>query len=541
VLLKKFPVYPILLAVFPILSLWAANLQYIRPESTFRSFLTILFGTSIFWGVLTAILRNIHKAAIITSITGILFSSYGRLYPLIENFSVLGLNIGRHRFLLGFMGVVLIAIFWCIIKTRKDLSRILPVMLLVSLGLLALPSIQIASHLMKETNLKSVNLSAQVSTQRRDKALIPLNAFPQDQLPDIYYIILDSYGRADVLNDCFGYNIQPFLESMEELGFVAAAESQTNFTITDLSLAAALNMDYPQSFAIEPKQASDPAVLHEWTVHNTVRNSLERIGYQSVAFDSGYGISQWNDADVYYVRSSSMRWLLGGINPFEDMYLNTTIGTLIFQFESKMATSVRVFLDGAHLEHRQRMLDIMDNLVKVPDNPAPTFAFAHILAPHNPFVFGPDGEYISRNTPFTLNNDPDTRNGFAYINGYTDQVAYLNKRFYEIISEILRKSEIPPVIILQGDHGPSKWVTSVSGRSDILNLYYFPGAEDVIYPTISPVNSFRLIFNSLFDANLPLIADQTFFTTHSTIEQLLPVSGEEEKCNPAFLKPRKQN
>lgn len=539
--MKKFPVYPILLAAFPILSLWAANLQYIRPESTIRSFLVVLLGTIVVWGVLAVLLRNIHKAAIITSIAGIMFSSYGRLYPLIEDISVFGVNIGRHRFLIVIMGLILVALSLWVIKTKKDLSRIIPVMLLVCLGLLALPSIQIANHLIKEAKLMSVNLSAQASTQRRDATTIPLNSLPQDKLPDIYYIILDSYGRADVLNDCFDQNIQPFLTSMEELGFVTAAESQTNFTITDLSLAAALNMDYPQTFAIEPKQASDPAVLHEWTVHSTVRNSLESMGYQTVAFDSGYGISQWYDADIYYVRSAGLRWLLGGINPFEDMFLNTTVGTLIFQFESRLPTSMRVFLDGAHLEHRQRMLDIMDNLVKVPDNPAPTFTFAHILAPHNPFVFGPDGEYIRRNTPFTLNNDPDAKSGFAYITGYTDQVTYLNKRFLEIITEILQKSDVPPVIILQGDHGPSKWVTSVTGRSYILNMYYFPGAEDMIYPSISPVNSFRLVFNSLFDANLPLIADQTFFTTHSTIEQLLPVTGEEEKCNPAFLKPRKQN
>ncbi len=539
--MKKFPVYPILLAAFPILSLWAANLQYIRPESIYRSFLGVLLGTIIVWGVLAVLLRNIHKAAIITSIAGIMFSSYGRLYPLIEDVSVFGVIIGRHRFLIVIMGLILVALSLWVIKTKKDLSRIIPLMLIVSFGLLAIPSIQIASHLLKEANLKSVNLSAQASTQRRDVTTLPLISLPQDKLPDIYYIILDSYGRADVLNDCFDQNIQPFLENMEEIGFVTAAESQTNFTITDLSLAAALNMDYPQSFAIEPEQASDPAVLHEWTVHNTVRNSLESMGYQTVAFDSGYGISQWYDADIYYVRSAGLRWLLGGINPFEDMFLNTTVGTLIFQFESRLPTIMRVFLDGAHLEHRQRMLDIMDNLVKVPDNPAPTFTFAHILAPHNPFVFGPDGEYIRRNTPFTLNNDPDAKSGFAYITGYTDQVTYLNKRFLEIISEILQKSDVPPVIILQGDHGPSKWVTSVTGRSYILNMYYFPGAEDLIYPSISPVNSFRLVFNSLFDANLPLIADQTFFTTHSTIEQLLPVTGEEEKCNPAFLKPRKQN
>ncbi len=539
--LKKIPFYPILLAVFPILSLWAANLKYVRPESTIRSFLVVLLGTIIFGGVLVALLKNIHKAAVVTSVVVLIFSSYGRLYPLIEELSILGVNIGRHRFLIITMCIVLFTFSWWVIRSKRNFSRILPAMLLVSMGMLIVPIIQIFTYFIKEANLKSANLATQVSSQRRDGAYIPLKSLPQDQLPDIYYIILDSYGRADVLSDCFSYDIQQFLVGMEDLGFVTATDSQTNFTITDLSLAASLNMDYPQSFAIEPAQASDPAVLNEWTIHNTVRNSLEGIGYKTVAFDSGYGISQWNDADVYFVRPSSMRWLLGGINPFEDMYLNTTLGTLIFQLESKLPASVRVFLDGAHLEHRQRMLDIMDNLVKVPDNPAPTFAFAHILAPHNPFVFGPDGEYINRNTPFTLNNDPDTKNGFAYISGYTDQVSYLNKRFTEILTEIIQKSDIPPVIILQGDHGPSKWVTSISGRSDILNMYFFPGAKEVIYPSITPVNSFRLVFNSVFDAGLPLIDDQTFFTTHSTIEQLLPVTGDGENCNPAFLNPRKQN
>ena len=465
--MKKFPVYPILLAVFPILSLWAANLLYVGVTATYRSFLVILLGTFLLWGILAAVFRDVHKSALITSLAGVLFFSYGRLYPVIEDVSLLGFNIGRHRYLVLAFGVILFLLAWRIVASKKDFSKINSLMLLVGVGLVALPVFQITSHYIRQAGFAASQNGDQLTTQRTQPDVVTLTPPADGVLPDIYYIILDSYGRADVLKDCFQYDIQPFLNGLESEGFVTAERSQTNFTITDLSLTASLNMDYPQALAVKPAQASDPAVLHEWAVHNTVRNSLEKIGYKTVAFDSGYGVSQWEDADVYYVRSSGARWLLGGINPFEDMLLNTTLGTIVFQMDARLPTALRVFLDGAHLEHRQRMLDIMDNLVKVPDNPEPTFTFVHILAPHNPFVFGPDGEYVSRNTPFTLNNDQDIKDGFVYISGYTDQVIYLNKRFSEIIDEIIQKSDVPPVIILQGDHGPSRWVTSTTGRSFI--------------------------------------------------------------------------
>ena len=47
----------------------------------------------------------------------------------------------------------------------------------------------------------------------------------------------------------------------------------------------------------------------------------------------------------------------------------------------------------------------------------------------------------------------------------------------------------------------------------ILNAYYLPGiGQGDLYPTISPVNSFRVVFNQYFGGKFPLLPDLSFQT-----------------------------
>jgi hypothetical protein len=63
------------------------------------------------------------------------------------------------------------------------------------------------------------------------------------------------------------------------------------------------------------------------------------------------------------------------------------------------------------------------------------------------------------------------------------------------------------VIIIQGDHA----LAGAKDRFGILNAYYLPGInKDILYPTISPVNSFRIVFNQYFGAKLPLLPDRSY-------------------------------
>jgi hypothetical protein len=93
---------------------------------------------------------------------------------------------------------------------------------------------------------------------------------------------------------------------------------------------------------------------------------------------------------------------------------------------------------------------------------------------------------------------------------YQNQLTFLNKKVLDAMDTLISESDTPPIIILQGDHGP--WLQPKDKRFWILNAYYLPENSDQLYPTISPVNTFRLIFNSYFGGKYDMLDDVTYFS-----------------------------
>ena len=173
---------------------------------------------------------------------------------------------------------------------------------------------------------------------------------------------------------------------------------------------------------------------------------------------------------------------------------------------------VKLFED----DHRDRILCIFSELSMIQHKSnTPFFVFAHILLPHTPYVFGPNGESI---TPETLALNPNWKDSDAYLN----QVKFANKKIIELVDELLSQSDSPPVIIIQGDHGIGfelDWENptdeKIKNRLTIFNAYFFPQNDEIIvYNTITPVNTFRLIFNSYFDSNFEILEDRMYFTNY---------------------------
>ncbi len=144
---------------------------------------------------------------------------------------------------------------------------------------------------------------------------------------------------------------------------------------------------------------------------------------------------------------------------------------------------------------------------EIPDLPSPKFAFIHIVAPHPPYVFSPTGEFkLKKKFP---------ANSWEPKSDYIDQLEYISRVTNSYVNKILQKrnkNRPQPIIILQSDHGP--WISSFleedvySCRTGILNAYLVPvELQKKIYPTISPVNTFRLISNQLFNCHLKLLTD----------------------------------
>jgi len=131
-------------------------------------------------------------------------------------------------------------------------------------------------------------------------------------------------------------------------------------------------------------------------------------------------------------------------------------------------------------------------------------------------VFGPNGETYTRSEDMPGHDIPESDTAAWEANQeklYIDQVVFINKQILPIIDQILAESTTPPVIILQGDHG-----TDGINRMAIFNSYFVPEKmKEQLYPGISPVNTFRLLFDCLFGTRYGLLDDVSYYSYATTL------------------------
>jgi hypothetical protein len=229
-----------------------------------------------------------------------------------------------------------------------------------------------------------------------------------------------------------------------------------------------------------------------------------------VAFATGYPWSEIDNSDVFLQPSS----LFGQLNSFEALLVHTSWARAL---EDNGSINL-VGEDAARF--RERTLFTLEMLPKVAEMPGPKFAFVHIISPHPPFVLGPDGpldaaSYLNENQKYTSE---------AFARGYTEQVGFISKSIEAAAREIIANSPTPPVIIIQGDHGP--WLQPEDRSFEILNAYYIPDERGraALYPSISPVNSFRVVLNTYVGTDYKLLPDVSFFSPIPYIYRFSEVS-----------------
>jgi hypothetical protein len=275
--------------------------------------------------------------------------------------------------------------------------------------------------------------------------------------------------------------------------------AQSNYARTALSISSALHMDYIQEFSTLYKQGDqslDMPVYLDYIQNSPVRSHLAEFGYKMVAFETGYFWNEITNADVYIIANDNpLEKVKQGrdVSEFEVMFLRTTAFRTVDELKSKFTQNIVKNFRTPEEKHHDQVIFALDQLEQVPSLPGKKFVYAHIVAPHAPFVFSPDGRYIS--------------NG-AVMPGYLDATSFVNNRIIPIVKSIIANSNVPPVIIIQGDHG---W--DADHRLEILNAYYLPnGGSEKIYDTITPVNSFRTVFNQYFGDSFNLLKDVSHFS-----------------------------
>jgi hypothetical protein len=162
-------------------------------------------------------------------------------------------------------------------------------------------------------------------------------------------------------------------------------------------------------------------------------------------------------------------------------------------------------------------LFFLDTLPDVPAIAGPKFIYAHITLPHYPYVFGPDGEIMTDPGFYDAERGGPVNSEYEK-QGYINQVQYINMRIIPILQTIISESKNPPIIVLMGDHG----LRSDNNKYTILNAYYFPNGYENIYNSITPVNSFRMIFNEYFGADYPLLQDISYSGDTDIVNETFP-------------------
>jgi len=469
------PAYFILFSVYPVLWMYANNVYGVLLTDLFRPLIMSLFFALLLFRVLQLTTHHSQTSPLIVFVILLAFFYYGHVQNLLRTYKI----IVRDNALAIVWLLVIVLV--CILIYRNgrhwNIELIAVALNLMTIILLIFPI----------TLLLTYAITRATPLERKTDHTVQVDA--NSTSPDIYYIVLDAYTRNDVMKNKFEYDNSLFINSLQDMGFYVAECSQSNYGMTSLSLASTLNMDYLQNLSDAYKPETNSLLYAFQALNpNALRTTLTDAGYKTITFASGFTWIEWRDAD-YFISPDGNK-----ISEFDVVILLSTYARILHDFGI-------VDLTDIHAEHyRQRTRLVLDSFDKLLNLPSPKFVFIHIIAPHPPYGLDEDGNNI-------MPNQVDD------LTGYQNQAKFISSAILPQLQKLISGSANPPVIILQGDHG--RLGSDPEDIMTILNAYYLPGHTDQLYPSISPVNSFRVVLNSYFGTNFPLLEDVSYYSSPS--------------------------
>jgi hypothetical protein len=496
--------FPGLLAViYPVIAFYAANSGELSPKFLGSVLPLVIAASLILSSVLLFVVKNKHKASLLSFTWLITFFSYGHISRFFDQYLFVklpgGIVIGPDKVLLPAVFLLLAVISYKLLKSKLNLK---PLIGYINLALGVLVIFLLAS------NFAQLKASLQPTTSRFEQNQEATNL----DTPDIYHIILDGYAREDILRELYDYDNSQFLISLEKMGFFVAPKARANYMHTHLSLPSTFNLTYLDSLTEE--YGEDPANTFagfELMKENLVAATLKKRGYTTVNFATWWGgTDEGYPADIVYSEDSSLK-LLG-----HDIATSQT--NMVF-LQTTLLSPLIEEVWGQAL--RGKVLHTLQKLPDLPYQPEKKFVLAHIITPHPPYMFQADGSPVPGYEVATADE------GISKRPLYAGQVAFISRRILPILQSLINNSQTPPIIILQSDHGPAsifgtpnKWVENysqeaVAERSGILYAVYLPeGNYDGFSESMTPVNTYRLIFNKYFASDYPLLPDRVYYSGH---------------------------
>lgn len=477
----------LLLSITAVLFAYGRAIVSIPPAATIRPIIFVCTIVVILYLLIYKSVDNQH-------VTGLLLVVFAAGFYMVEQLF----------YLTAVLGVLMFITTWLtfrILKKRLKTSHI-PFLLYTTASVLLL---FVATQFISP--LRQVNWTEYRSELHRTQNSLPAAPPITSSNPDIYYIVLDAYARADILQEYYQYNNSEFISYLTEKGFIVPQKAHSNYPYTALSVSSTLNMDYMENISSGMEKSHFWWLMEPYIFESRTQLYLEQAGYQSIFLASDWHITDNRNADQYFTPH------IARLNEFEGYMLGVTpLKTLKPLLNSFISAP-------SHDSHRELIAYSFKALADISKIAGPKFVFSHIITPHPPFVFDRLGNPVTPAYGFSFSDGNDYPGTDAeYQAGYVEQLQYTNTLLKETIEAILSQSQTPPIIILQADHGPrmlggdqTQQNLCIRERFSIFAAYYLSGLEyNPIPDEISSVNIFRFILNEYFQTELPILKNEAY-------------------------------
>lgn len=518
---RNFILHPFLLIIYPIIIKFIVIGLEVEFEQLIRPLVIALLISSILLIILYRLLHDWDRAGILSTLLIIFFFYFGiafnGLHDKVFSQSKLFQPYSFIYFWTAIFGV-LVYIIW---KARLQYKKIFTLWLNIT-------ALIVLAQLIPFTYFKIQEYYRFPFAEWQPTSHFQTPIIEISDLPDIFYFILDGYGREDTLSEIFNYSNQEFIMELQDRGFYVTEQSNANFVQTALSIASSLNMDYLDDLHEFSEDSKNRLILKSMISDSQIREILNLYNYELITFNTGYNLTKIENADIYYDKYLRLNYI-------EEVTLSNSVLLLLDNY------SKNILPLATHETHRNRIRFALDQIQEIPKIDGPTFTIAHLMIPHPPFVFDKTGSPVSPDWSYSIHDAnlfPGTRSD--YISGYINKIEYINSRLLPLIDTLINDSDSPPIIIIQGDHGSRmllEWESDEGNcfreAGSIFNAYFLPGNNySSLYPTISPVNSFRMVLNEYFSQNLPYLEDKTYFSNFSQPFNFQDVTDEvSERCS----------
>jgi hypothetical protein len=460
----------------------------------FVKYLAIMLGIFI---ISYLLFKSVLKSFVFSFYCLAVYFFFGFLHDLVHSFFQESF-FASYKFLLPIILVVSAALFFWMQRSNKSFRRPARFVAYLLVLFVAFEIISVGFNVFRNRSAEN-NLAIPASENETNAPCV-------NGKPDIFFIVLDEYASTKGLKKYFDYDNSLMDSFFIQNGFYISGGSKSNYNFTPFSLASTFHYDY-LSLSEADSLFSNTRLLQgiESFRKNRLTTFLHKQGYELLNF--GCFELEQTRLETY----ADFEWLPG--NMIDKQTLSSRIRDDIgWQLRTKNIFSGEFKIPKSYWQKKKRHLHRNDyNLIhlkqelKTAGN-KPRFVYAHLMLPHEPYYLDASGNPVSDTAVYLNAIKPEK--------GYFEQLIYCNKILRELISLAVMETGRERVIIIEGDHGIRfhHAGTSKEMEFDNLNAYYFSDKDyQMLYDTISPVNTFRVILNKYFCGNLPLLKDSSFY------------------------------